>query len=63
MQVDLEESLEPGEVEGELFFRACAVQSRVEESHDDKDIFEGHDKGTATSRKGSQSMISLDKIK
>ena len=39
------------------------MQSRVEESNNDEDILEGHDNGTATSRKGSQSMISLDKIK
>lgn len=63
MQVDLEESLEPEEVKSELFFKTCAVQSRVEESNNDEDILEGHDNGTATSRKGSQSMISLDKIK
>ena len=63
MQVDLEESLESEEVESELYFKACAVQRRVEESNNDEDILEGHDNGTATSRKGSQSMISLDKIK
>ena len=39
------------------------MQSRVEESNNDEDILEGHDNGTATSRKGSQSMISLDKMK
>ena len=33
-QADLKESLEPEEFEGELFFKACAVQSRVEESED-----------------------------
>ena len=63
MQVDLEELLGPEEVESKLFFKACALQSRVEESNNDEDILEGHDNGTATSRKGSQSMISLDKIK
>ena len=62
MQVDLEELLGPEEVES-FFFKACALQSRVEESNNDEDILEGHDNGTATSRKGSQSMISLDKIK
>ena len=63
MQVDLEELLEPERLTANDFFKACAVQSRVEESNNDEDILEGHDNGTATSRKGSQSMISLDKIK
>ena len=40
LQVDLE-SLEPEEVDGELFFKACAVQSSTEESIDDLDKLEG----------------------
>ena len=47
LQVDLE-SLEPEEMDGELFFKACAVQSRTEKSIDDLDIFAGYEKGTAT---------------
>ena len=63
MQVDLEELLELERLTANDFSKASAVQSRVEESNNDEDILEGHDNGTATSRKGSQSMISLDKIK
>ena len=47
-QADLKESLEPEEFEGELFFKACAVQSRTEKSIDDLDILEGYENGTAT---------------
>ena len=47
LQVDLE-SLEPEEIDGELFFKACAVQSRTEKSIDDLDILEGYENGTAT---------------
>ena len=48
MQVDLEELLEPEEVESKLFFKACVVPSRVEESNNDEDILEGHGNGTTT---------------
>ena len=47
MHVDLE-SFEPEEINGELFFKACAVQSRTEKSIDDLDILEGYENGTAT---------------
>ena len=57
-QVDMEESLEPEEVDGELFYKACAVQSRAEESTDNIDILEGHENRAATLRKSSQPMIS-----
>ena len=60
-QADLKESLEPEEFEGELFFKACAVQSRVEESEDDTDILKGHVDGAATLRKSSQPTISSHK--
>ena len=47
LHVDLE-SFEPGEINGELFFKAFAVQSRTEKSIDDLDILEGYENGTAT---------------
>ena len=47
MQDDLE-SLEPEEIDGELFFKACAVQSRTKKSIDDLDILEGYENATAT---------------
>ena len=47
LQVDLE-SLKPEEINGELFFKACAVQSRTEKSIDDLDILAGYENGTAT---------------
>ena len=62
-QADLKESLEPEEFEGELFFKACAVQSRVEESDDDTDVLKGHVDGAATLRKSSQPTISSHKKK
>ena len=61
LQVDLEESLEPEEIDGELFFKACAVQSRTEKSIDDIDILEGYENGTATLRRSSHSRISSHK--
>ena len=45
--VDLE-SFEPEEINGELFFKVCAVQSRTEKSIDDLDKLEGYENGTAT---------------
>ena len=62
-QADLKESLEPEEFEGELFFKACAVQSRVEESEDVTDVLKGHVDGAATLRKSSQPTISSHKRK
>ena len=62
-QADFTESLEPEEFEGELFFKACAVQSRVEESEDDTDILKGHVDGAATLRKSSQPTTSSHKSK
>ena len=64
MQVDLEELLEPERLTANDFSKLlqCRAVSRSL-SNNDEDILEGHDNGTATSRKGSQSMISLDKIK
>ena len=47
LHVDLE-SFEPEEINGELFFKACAVQSRTEKSIDDLDILAGYENGTAT---------------
>ena len=47
LHVDLE-SFEPEEINGELFFKACAVQSRTKKSIDDLDILEGYENGTAT---------------
>ena len=47
LHVDLE-SFEPEEINGELFFKVCAVQSRTEKSIDDLDILEGYENGTAT---------------
>ena len=47
LQVDLE-SFEPEEINGELFFKACAVQSRTKKSIDDLDILEGYENRTAT---------------
>ena len=47
LQIDLE-SFEPEEIDGELFFKACEVQSRTEKSIDDLDILEGYENGTAT---------------
>ena len=47
LHVDLE-SFEPEEINGELFFKVCAVQSRTEKSIDDLDKLEGYENGTAT---------------
>ena len=62
LQVDLE-SLEPEEIDGELFFKACAAQSSTEGSYDDLDLLKGYEKGTATWRKSSRSRKSSHKRK